>query len=75
MPLGRAAHRAALGRQPLRTSGLDETVAELVRPDAERYGITIDDELLLGSPRHRRPPTGLHHRLPVTGSTAVSRWS
>ncbi|MFH8534824.1 nucleotide disphospho-sugar-binding domain-containing protein [Streptomyces tendae] len=46
--VGWAAHRAAQGRESLRAAGLEDPVAELVRPSAERYGITVDDELLLG---------------------------
>nr|AKT74304.1 TxnB12 [Streptomyces bottropensis] len=46
--VGWAAHTTALGREALRAAGLADPVTELVRPSAERYGITVDDELLLG---------------------------
>ncbi|WP_066947880.1 nucleotide disphospho-sugar-binding domain-containing protein [Streptomyces lushanensis] len=46
--VGWAAHRTARGREALRSAGLADPVAELVRPSAERYGVTVDDELLFG---------------------------
>ncbi|MEW2409039.1 nucleotide disphospho-sugar-binding domain-containing protein [Streptomyces griseoviridis] len=46
--VGWAAERTSRGRAALRSAGLADPVAELVRPSAERYGVPVDEELLLG---------------------------
>ncbi|KAB1948719.1 DUF1205 domain-containing protein [Micromonospora sp. ALFpr18c] len=75
-----AAHRTAV-----RAAGLaDDPLADLVRPLAERYGVSVDDELLLGQFTVDPLPKGLSlptatvkvpvRKVPYTGAAVFPRW-
>ncbi|MEV5567990.1 glycosyl transferase, partial [Streptomyces sp. NPDC052196] len=46
--LGWADQRSEEHREDLRAAGLAHPVSEIVRPAAERHGVEVDDELVLG---------------------------
>ncbi|WP_433386195.1 nucleotide disphospho-sugar-binding domain-containing protein [Micromonospora sp. KLBMP9576] len=59
-PSGWSLDRLAAGRGALTEAGLDENpLATLVRPLAERYGVDVDDELLVGQWTIDTAPPGL----------------
>ncbi|MEU5903180.1 nucleotide disphospho-sugar-binding domain-containing protein [Micromonospora sp. NPDC047467] len=75
-----ATHRDAVRRAGLATDPL----GDLVRPLAERYGMTVDDELLLGQFTVDPLPKGLSlstattkvavRKVPYTGASVFPRW-
>ena len=72
----------AWGRE--RSAGVDDPLAATVRPAAERLGVEVDDELLLGqwtidpTPPQVRLATGVRsvpmRRVPYTGAAVVPAW-
>ncbi|MEC4017331.1 activator-dependent family glycosyltransferase [Streptomyces sp. H27-D2] len=65
-------------------TGIEDPLVEVVRPVAERYGVEVDDELLLGqwtvdpTPAPLRLPTRTRvvpvRRVPYTGAAVVPDW-
>ncbi|MGB2567044.1 nucleotide disphospho-sugar-binding domain-containing protein [Micromonospora citrea] len=77
--------RLAAHRQAVRAAGLaDDPLADLVRPLADRYGVPVDDELLLGQFTVDPLPKGLSlptatvkvpvRKVPYTGASVFPRW-
>jgi UDP:flavonoid glycosyltransferase YjiC (YdhE family) len=71
--------------EELRTAGLPENpLADVLRPLAERHGVEVDNELLVGQWSVDQMPTGLNPPLaaktipmrfmPFTGAAAVPEW-
>ncbi|MFD0170088.1 nucleotide disphospho-sugar-binding domain-containing protein [Streptomyces decoyicus] len=82
--LGWACHRIDRRRAALAAAGLPDPVADIVRPAAERHGVRVDDDLLLGqftldpTPADMRLPSRARtvpvRRIPYTGAAAVPSW-
>nr|QDQ37870.1 GTB-type glycosyltransferase [Streptomyces vinaceusdrappus] len=82
--IGRAELLIDRHRKELADAGLRDPVAETVRPAAERHGVNVDTELLLGMftvdpmlPCMRMPFRGRTvpvRRIPYTGHAVVPRW-
>ncbi|MER0443368.1 glycosyltransferase [Streptomyces sp. Edi4] len=82
--LGWADHRSDEHREDLRAAGLAHPVTEIVRPAAERHGVEVDDELVLGqftldpNPADMRLPSRARtvplRRIPYAGAAEVPGW-
>ncbi len=84
--LGWTEETVVAGREAgLAAAGLDDPVAELIRPAAERYGVPVDRELLLGQFTIDPTPSGMRlHRpgtrtidvrkIPYAGAAEVPPW-
>ncbi len=82
--LGWADHRATAHREELTAAGLAHPVAEIVRPAAERHGVEVDDELLLGQFTLDPTPADMRlesrartvpiRRIPYSGAAEVPGW-
>lgn len=72
------------GRERYLAAGKEDPLAEMVRPAAERHGVTVDEELLLGhwtidpTPVALPKLTGVRtvpvRRVPSTGVAPVPKW-